>query len=91
MRPVGRRDFRRFAAETFSHFPGAAFEVRALFAAPFGVVARYEGGWAAPDGARVNLPGAVLFRFGGELSGEIGVRLELRELAARLSGPPQVS
>ena len=60
--------------------------VRAVFAAPFGVVARYEGAWTAPDGARIGLPGAVLFRFRGALIQELGVRLELRELVARLGG-----
>ncbi len=73
---TGRAAFRRFSEETFARFNDPRFAMHEVRALPRGALVRYGGSWTDAAGARVSLPGAILFRFEGNLIAEIGIRVE---------------
>lgn len=84
---MGREAFVRFSEETFSRFADARFTLEALFRLPFALVSRFKSAWTAADGAPAGIEGAVLFRLENGRIHEIGVRLDLQELARRTKKP----
>ncbi len=80
-RITGRSALAAFAAETFSRFPAARFEIAAIRPLPRGVLTRYRGSWATPDG-RAALDGVVLLQFRDDAIAHIGVRTDIRALTA---------
>lgn len=77
---VGRDAFKRFAAETFAHFPDAVFTVDAVLGLPTATIARWRARFTGPTGAAIENGGAIWFRFDGELIASIGIRMDLQRL-----------
>ena len=82
---AGKAAFRAYTEETYRHFPAARFWDIAVYAAPAGLAARYQGTWRAPDGNEPRMSGAVHFQFAGERIRQIGVRLNDERLRALLA------
>ncbi len=82
---AGQAAFRAYTEETYRHFPAARFWDIAVYAAPAGLAARFQGAWRAPDGSEPRMTGAVQFQFMGERIRQIGVRLKDERLRALLA------
>jgi ketosteroid isomerase-like protein/CheY-like chemotaxis protein len=71
----GRAAFRIYTEETFRLFLAARFDQIAVYAAPHGLAARFQGKWTMGDLGEQQQSGSVIFQFEGDLIRQIGVRL----------------
>lgn len=78
---VGREAFRAITESTFATFQEPRFEVEETRHLPRGALVEYQGSWRDSDGHRRRLPGTVLFAFDGTAIAEIGIRIDLAQLA----------